>query len=125
MSDDKPMLDDPRDGPWFDEEIFSTLQETVSEEVFQKLLHLFLDNTSSKLEEIVSLDPGAEPERMAVALHALKGSALMVGAREVEAVAEGLRAAVRGGRTDEIDEGRSQLSEALHRVHARVRRELE
>ena len=124
MSDEKPMLDDPRDAPWFDEEIFSTLRETVSDEVFQRLLRLFLENTSNKLGEITVLDPAEEPERLAVALHALKGSAMMVGAREVEAMAEDLRAATRGGRTTEIEERIGHLQAALERVHRRVEAEL-
>ena len=125
MSVKKPMLDDLRDGPWFDEETFSTLRDTVSAEVFERLLHLFLENTSSKLREVKAVDPATEAERLAIALHALKGSALMVGAREVEAVAEDLRAAARGGRTTEAEEGIERLEEALDRVHQRVRKELE
>lgn len=125
MSVEKPMLDDPHDGPRFDEEIFSTLRETVSAEVFQRLLRLFMENTSNRLSEIARADPATEPERVAVALHALKGSALMVGAREVEAMAEDLRAAVRGGRIEEIEQGKERLEEALQRVHQRVSQELE
>lgn len=125
MTNRHPMLDDPRDGPWFDEEIFSTLRDTVNEDVFQRLLGLFLENTGDKLEEILRLDPSQEPESLAVALHALKGSALMVGAREVEVVAEDLRASVRGGRVSEIEGGRNRLREALARVHERVKQEQE
>lgn len=125
MSGDKPMLDDPRDGPWFDEEIFTTLQETVSDEVFERLLRLFLENTSARLDEIGGLDPAREPERLAVALHALRGSAMMIGARQVEALAEDLRAASRDGRAAQIEQGRSRLAEAVARVHRRVREELD
>jgi HPt (histidine-containing phosphotransfer) domain-containing protein len=110
---------------WFDEEIFAALRETVSDEILQRLLRLFLENTRNRLEEVTGLDPRAEPERLAVALHALKGSALMVGARELEVVAEDLRAAARRREEAEIDQKVKRLEEALERVHERICQELE
>ena len=40
-------------------------------------------------------------------------------------MAEDLRAAVRGGRIEEIEQGKERLEEALQRVHQRVSQELE
>ena len=110
---------------WFDEEIFAALRQTVSDEILQRLLRLFLSNTREKLDEVLSLDPRSEPERLAVALHALKGSALMVGACELETVAEDLRAAARRREDAEIVEKVQRLEAALERVHERIARELD
>ena len=110
--------------PWFDEEIFEALRDTVSEEVFPRLLRLFLENTRVKLDEIAALDPRAEADDLAIALHALKGSALMVGARELESTAELLRAAARRGDASAIEDGVERLRDAVERVHERVRSEL-
>ena len=119
------MPDEPQSEPWFDEETFTLLRGTVSAQIFQRLLRLFLENTSNRLEEIMALDPPDEPERLAVALHALKGSALMVGARELESVAEDLRAATRRRDAEAMKQGILRLEGALQRVHDRVGQELE
>jgi HPt (histidine-containing phosphotransfer) domain-containing protein len=114
------------DDPWFDEETFAALRETVSEEVFERLLGLVLENTQAKFDEIVSaLDPVADAEAVALALHSLKGSALMVGARELEATAEKLRVAARRGDSETIQEGVGELRQALARMRERIRSELE
>jgi len=115
---------DPAAEPWFDEEIFEALRETVSEEIFPRLLRLFLENTRTKLEEILVIDPRNDADNLAIALHALKGSALMVGARELEGTSEELRAAARRGDAPAIEEGIVHLREAVERVHERVRTEL-
>ncbi|MDH3254945.1 MAG: Hpt domain-containing protein [Acidobacteriota bacterium] len=112
------------DEPWFDEEAFAALRKTVNGTVFQRLLKLFVENTTSRLEEIMQLDPIGEPERLAVALHALKGSALMVGARELETTAEGLRSVARHREAADIEQQRKRLEAAVMRVHDRVRQEL-
>ena len=119
------MTDEPQSEPWFDEETFSILRGTVSAEIFQRLLRLFLENTSNRLEEVMALDPQAEPERLAVALHALKGSALMVGARELETMAEDLRAATWRRDAEAMKQGIKRLEEALERVNDRIGQELE
>lgn len=114
------------EGPWFDEETFAVLRETVSEEVFEKLLTLFLENTRTKLDEIKKvIDPVADAEELALALHSLKGSALMVGARELEVTAERLRTAARRGDAATIEDGIEELEQALVRVHERLRGEVE
>jgi HPt (histidine-containing phosphotransfer) domain-containing protein len=119
------MPDERQSEPWFDEQTFTLLRGTVSAQIFQRLLRLFLENTSNRLEEIMSLDPQAEPERLAVALHALKGSALMVGARELESMVEDLRAATRRRDAEAMKQGILHLKGALRRVHDRVGQELE
>lgn len=109
---------------WFDEAVFAKLEKTVRGDRLRQLLELFIESTSLRIEEVESADAVGDPDKVAFALHSLKGSALMVGARELEEAAEALRGAVRGGEHQALTRGRDRLAAALARVHARVREEL-
>ncbi len=79
------------------------------EDFFREMLQMFRDQNGTKKAEIVSLYEGADWEDYAVKVHALKSTALTIGAEALSAQAKELELAGKRGDIDFIREHHSAL----------------
>ena len=94
-----------------------------SEEVYEKVLHSYLD--SDKTEEIEQYYQDKDWKNYQVLVHALKSKSLSIGAEELAEGARALEAAAREGRTDYIMEHHEEVMNSYRNLLNLLRRELQ
>lgn len=94
-----------------------------SEEVYEKVLHSYLD--SDKTEEIEQYYQDKDWKNYQVLVHALKSKSLSIGAEEPAEGARALEAAAREGRTDYIMEHHEEVMNSYRNLLNLLRRELQ
>ena len=94
-----------------------------SEEVYEKVLHSYLD--SDKSEEIEQYYQDKDWKNYQVLVHALKSKSLSIGAAELAEDARALEAAAREGRTDYIMEHHEEVMNSYRNLLDLLRRELQ
>ena len=93
-----------------------------SEEVYEKVLHSYVD--SDKTEEIEQYYQDKDWKNYQVLVHALKSKSLSIGAQELAEDARALEAAAREDRTDYIMEHHAEVMNSYHNLLNLLRREL-
>lgn len=86
------------------------------EEFYREMLQMFHDQAQEKRAEIVSLYEGVDWKNYAIKVHALKSTALTIGAEELSCRAKELERAGKEGDTEYIRENHSLLLEMYGQV---------
>ena len=90
------------------------------EDFFREMLQMFCDQSVQKREEIVSLYESANWKDYAVKVHALKSTALTIGAQELSAQAKELELAGKRGDVDFIRAHHTELLQAHEELCAQI-----
>lgn len=99
-----------------DPAVLGGLSDRLGEATVAKLVALFRENVADRRSQAKIAFESGDARRLEVAFHSIKGSAQLVGARELEEVAARWEERARGSALDSIEEALSELDRAFARV---------
>jgi HPt (histidine-containing phosphotransfer) domain-containing protein len=98
--------------------VLAGLREKLGSSVVEQLAELFRQNVSQRREALAAALEANDRPAAQMALHSIKGSAQIVGARRLEQIASKWEARARDGEIELSDEALVEIGEALRTVES-------
>jgi HPt (histidine-containing phosphotransfer) domain-containing protein len=109
---------------WFDATVVPELRRMIGARSVREILSLFFENAPRRIEAVRAGLAEGDLDRVAFELHALKSSAGMLGALELQELAEPMERLARKRQADAVAAVMQRLAEAYARAESRLRSEL-
>ena len=96
-----------------DDSVLSRLREMIGGAKVEQLVELFRENVTERQAAALRVFESGDQRELCVAFHSIKGSAQLVGARRLEAVAAGWEEKARSGEVESAVKALAEIAEAF------------